>query len=151
MIRYLFAPSAERLIAMNELQLFTYLKSRYIPDLLMTTDEFENFDCESEQLGVYIELKSRQTHYDELMIERDKYHAVTQKAWNAGKVALYICSTPKGIWSFNLNKLTMPSWFYFDGLPTTTEFANTDTITKVVGFLHIRRGKRIGAYGANNA
>jgi len=136
---------------MNELQLFTYLKSRYIPDLLMTTDEFENFDCESEQLGVYIELKSRQTHYDELMIERDKYHAVTQKAWKAGKVALYICSTPKGIWSFNLNKLTMPSWFYFDGLPATTEFDNTDTVTKVVGFLHIRRGKRIGAYGANNA
>jgi hypothetical protein len=82
------------------------------------------------------------------MIERDKYHAVTQRAWVDGKTALYICSTPKGIWSFNLNKLTMPAWYYFDGLPATTEFANTDTITKVVGFLHIGRGKRIGAYGA---
>jgi len=136
---------------MNELQLFTYLKSRYIPDLLMNPDPVGRFDCESEQLQVYIELKSRQTHYDELMIERDKYHAVTQRAWVNGKTALYICSTPKGIWSFNLNKLTMPSWFYFDGLPATTEFANIDTVTKVVGFLHIRRGKRIGAYGANNA
>lgn len=133
---------------MNELQLFTYLKSRYIPDLQMSTDEFETFDCESEQLGVYIELKSRNTHYDELMIERDKYHNVTQRAWASGKTALYICSTPKGIWSFNLNALTMPAWFYFDGLPATTEFANTDTITKVVGFLHIGIGKRIGAYGA---
>jgi len=133
---------------MNELQLFTYLKSRYIPDLLMNPDPVARFDCESEQLGVYIELKSRLTHYDELIIERDKYHAVTQKAWGAGKVALYICSTPKGIWSFNLNALTMPAWFYFDGLPATTEFANTDTITKVVGFLHIGIGKRIGAYGA---
>ena len=114
----------------------------------MSTDEFETFDCESEQLGVYIELKSRHTHYEELMIERDKYHNVTQRAWASGKTALYICSTPKGIWSFNLNALTMPAWFYFDGLPATTEFANTDTITKVVGFLHIGIGKRIGAYGA---
>lgn len=136
---------------MNELQLFTYLKSRYIPDLLMSSDEFEYHDCYSEQLGVIIELKSRQTHYDELIIERDKYHNITQRAWTAGLTALYICSTPKGIWSFNLNKLTMPSWYYFDGLPVTTEFANTDTVTKIVGFLHIRRGKRIGAYGANNA
>jgi hypothetical protein len=136
---------------MNELQLFTYLKSRYIADLMMTNDEFETYDCSSEDLGVHIELKSRQTHYDELMIERDKYHAVTQRAWVNGKTALYICSTPKGIWSFNLNKLTMPAWYYFDGLPATTEFGNTDTITKVVGFLHIGRGKRIGAYGAKNA
>ena len=136
---------------MNEMQLFLYLKNRYIPDLLMQPDPVARFDCESEQLGVYIELKCRDTHYDELMIERDKYHAITQKAWASGKVALYICSTPKGIWSFNLNKLTMPAWYYFDGLPATTEFANTDTVTKVVGFLHIRRGKRIGAYGANNA
>jgi len=133
---------------MNEMQLFTYLKSRFIPDLLMHPDPVARFDCESEQLGVYIELKCRETHYDELMIERDKYHAVTQRAWVDGKTALYICSTPKGIWSFNLNKLTMPAWYYFDGLPATTEFGNTDTITKVVGFLHISRGKRIGAYGA---
>ena len=136
---------------MNEMQLFLYLKNRYIPDLLMHPDPVARFDSSSEQLGVYIELKCRETHYDELMIERDKYHAVTQRAWLDGKTALYICSTPKGIWSFNLNKLTMPAWYYFDGLPATTEFANTDTITKVVGFLHIGRGKRIGAYGAKNA
>jgi hypothetical protein len=66
---------------MNELQLFTYLKSRYIPDLLMSSDEFEYHDCYSEQLGVIIELKSRQTHYDELIIERDKYDNITQRAW----------------------------------------------------------------------
>jgi hypothetical protein len=117
----------------------------------MQPDPVARFDSSSEQLGVYIELKCRDTHYDELMIERDKYHAITQRAWVDGKTALYICSTPKGIWSFNLNKLTMPAWYYFDGLPATTEFGNTDTITKVVGFLHISRGKRIGAYGEKNA
>ena len=136
---------------MNEMQLFLYLKNRYIPDLLMNPDPVGRFDSTSEQLGVYIELKCRETHYDELIIERDKYHNITQRAWTAGLTALYICSTPKGIWSFNLNKLTMPSWYYFDGLPVTTDFANTDTVTKVVGFLHIRRGQRIGAYGSKNA
>ena len=128
---------------MNEMQLFLYLKNRYIPDLIMHPDPVARFDCESEQLGVYIELKCRETHYDELMIERDKYHAVTQRAWVDGKTALYICSTPKGIWSFNLNKLTMPAWYYFDGLPATTEFENTQKVVKSVGYLNIKDGIKL--------
>lgn len=133
---------------MNELQLFTYLKSRHIPDLEMTNGEFDHHDCESDYLKADIELKSRKSHFDDLIIERDKYHWLTQKAWRTGKCALYICSTPRGIWSFNLNLLTMPAWFWFDGLPATTQFANTEPVAKLVGLLNIGSGKRVGAYGA---
>ena len=55
---------------------------------------------------------------------------------------MYICSTPQGVWAFNLN-LIEPEWKNQTDLPTTTEFDDKSRRTKSVGFLPIQQGNRL--------
>ena len=127
---------------LEEPQLFSYLKEFYYPDLRMSNSQFSSFDCISDKQKLYIELKSRQTHYDTLLIEQIKYEAIKGAAYFLGMTPLYINSTPEGIWQFVLSTLPEPMWEDRD-LPATTEFAARGNKLKVVGYLHISDGERL--------
>ena len=126
---------------MNEEQFFTKLKV-IIPDLVKSENKFSSFDCTSEQLGAYIELKSRRTHYNTLLIEYSKYARLLEEASTKRLIPAYFNSTPKGAWGFNL--LTIDVQFSEkDNLPKTTDFEDTDKVTKIVGFLPIEKGFKL--------
>ena len=129
-------------MVLKEPELFSYLKEFYYPDLEPSDDKFSKYDCISKNAKVYIELKSRNTHYDDLIIEQIKYDAILVAALQLNYSPLYINATPQGIWSFNLSVMPQPVW-EDRWLPQNTEFSNRGNKTKVVGYLHIKDGKEL--------
>jgi hypothetical protein len=127
---------------MSEEELFDQL-SELIPDLKKAENEYSTFDCTSEILNAYIELKCRHTHYSTLLIEKSKYDRLIDEARSKLMAPLYINSTPEGVWSFNLDKFDDLVWTDQDNLPATTEFDNKEKVTKSVSFLPIEKGDRL--------
>ena len=123
---------------MNEAELFNRVKE-YYPDLQKPKDQFSAFDCYSVKENLYIELKCRSSHYDKLLIEKLKFDRLSTIARTWKMTPVYVCSTPKGIWGFNLNKMLI-TWEERSDLPTTTLFEDKQKITKVVGYLDIKDG-----------
>ena len=119
---------------MNEQSLFDYIKSTYLEDLQKSEHNYDYIDATSTNYRLTIELKCRTNHYDELILEKDKYKALMDKAWDTGFTPFYINSTPKGIYAFNLRKITV-AWTT-KRLPAST-FDKGPEIDKQVAFLHI--------------
>lgn len=116
---------------MNEQTLFEHLKKHYIPDLEKTY-QFDPNDAYSKRYDMHIELKSRYTHYDELVIEKIKWEKLISMP-----NPRYVNWTPKGIYSFNIQEIPEPLWS--DRLmPQTTEFECNVKVLKIVGYLPIR-------------
>ena len=90
-----------------------------------------------------IELKCRRKHYDDLLIEKDKYDALMLRAEKHGTSPFYINSTPEGIYAFNLNEVKDIVWEKKGGLPKTTDFSDRRKVVKEVGFLPISKAKKI--------
>ena len=125
----------------NEEDLFKYLKENYINDLDWSEGDFSHHDCYSIQYNCDIELKCRNKHYDDLVIEKYKYEKLLLRAETYSTIPVYICQTPEGIFAFNLASLPMPSW-ETKGMPKTSHFNQRQFVDKVVGFLHINNSKR---------
>ncbi len=125
-------------IEFKEPELFEYLKEKYYPDL-EKSEEFDNWDCISLEAKMFIELKSRKTHYPDLLIEESKYQGLLLAAGVRSLTPWYINSTPDGVWGFNLTEISQPKWEE-KWLPITTEFENRTKRTKLVGFLKIEDG-----------
>lgn len=126
---------------MREQELFDWLKENHLPDLERSPEMFDGFDCISQEKHLFIELKSRHTHYDTLLLEKKKYDYLRTTAGTLRLLPTYINSTPSGVWKFNLS-LIDPVWEE-KWLPTTTEFANTTKKMKEVTFLHIDSGEKL--------
>lgn len=129
-------------MVLTEPELFHYLKEFYYPDLEMSADRYSKHDCISETNRLYIELKSRKTHYDDLLIEKIKYDSIMEHAGEHACYPQYINSTPNGIWAFDLSTMPQPEW-EDRWLPAKTEFPSGGNKTKVVGYLHIKDGKQL--------
>jgi hypothetical protein len=121
---------------MGEQQLFNLIKSSIIPDLKQT-EQFNPADAISSKYNLSIELKCRNEHYSTLLIEKKKYDKLI-----LNEKSRYICSTPLGIYSFNIKKLPEPNWFK-QWLPHTYHFDKPEYIQKEVGYLHINQAKNI--------
>jgi hypothetical protein len=121
---------------MGEKQLFNLIKSNLIPDLKQT-EQFHPTDATSDKLNLTIELKCRNEHYSTLLIEKNKYDKLI-----LNKKARYICSTPSGIFSFNVKKLPAPVW-QKQWLPDTYHFDKPQYILKEVGYYHTNQSKNI--------
>ena len=119
---------------MIEKELFELIKT-LVPDLEQS-EEFSYYDCYSNYYKAHFELKCRNVHYDDLLIEKMKYDKLIKlDSW-------YINSTPKGIYSFDLQKITEPDWV-LDFMPYTTTFNNNTLVKKLVGYLHISLAKKL--------
>jgi hypothetical protein len=126
----------------EEKDLFNFLKSNHIPDLQPSLNPVSRYDCYSELYNLDIELKCRQKHYEELLIEKKKYDALSLRAVLFSTVPYYINSTPQGIWAFDLSKLPQPKW-ESRKMPKTTQFADNSEVIKEVGYINISLGMRL--------
>jgi hypothetical protein len=90
------------LYALNEEELFNYLKDNFYPDMIRDATIYA-----SNELQVIAGLKCKTTHYDELMIDKSVYDTLKKEASWTGYTPVYICSTPDGIYEFNLEILSL--------------------------------------------
>lgn len=127
---------------MKEQELFDWLKAEKFPDLVHSPEVYDGFDCISEAEKLFIELKCRRTHYDNLLIEKMKYDFLLEESAKLGLSPWYVNSTPDGIWAFALLDLKEIDW-QEKWLPATTEFANKNNKMKLVGFIHTYQGFKI--------
>ena len=127
---------------MKEQELFDYLKADLYPDLEKSVGIYDAFDCFSMAAGHYIELKCRYTHYDTLLIEEMKYRKLITQAAERDLIPFYINSTPKGVFSFDLMDVPEPEWVSH-WMPATTEFARSQKISKLVGYLAIEEAVQL--------
>lgn len=126
---------------LTEKSLFETLQKK-IPDLTFAEHKVSRWDCVSHERQAIIELKSRRTHYPTLLIEKKKYDALIDKANEVGYKAVYINSTPKGIYCWVLNEMDI-EWNIETKYPATTSFGNTKRVPKEVGYLCITQSKII--------
>ena len=127
---------------MKEQELFDYLKADLYLDLIKSPGIFDSFDCISEQAGHYIELKCRHAHYPTLLIEEMKYRKLITQAAERDLIPFYINSTPLGVFSFDLMDVPEPEWVSH-WMPATTEFARSNKVSKLVGYLPIEEAVRL--------
>jgi len=120
---------------MIEKDLFKYLKMAAYPDLVMSINPISRWDCYSPERQHRIELKCRKKHYNELIVEKSKFIALVDNAIDNFDIPIYINSTPKGVYRWNLF-FQNPHWFK-KHLPKTTDFSNTNNIPKEIAMLPV--------------
>ncbi len=125
---------------MTEQGLFDYIKATYLEDLVKSEHTYEYIDATSNGYRLTIELKCRHTHYDELILEKDKYESLMDRANDLGFTPFYINSTPKGIYAFNLRKVTV-TWTT-RRLPAST-YNKTAPVDKEIALLHIDKAVKL--------
>ena len=128
---------------MKEQELFDWLKAGHYSDLEKSSNEYDGFDCTSNHYKMFIELKSRLTHYDTLLLERKKFDFLVVTAEVLGYQPWYINSTPLGVWAFPLNSVVKDLEWVDKWLPTTTEFQNKSKTSKLVTFLPLELGIKL--------
>lgn len=120
----------------NESKLLEYVNERLTLDLVSTkADQYCPYDAYSDHYTV--ELKCRRKHYDTQMIEAQKI-----KCLHKGKELLYVVSTPKGIYSFNVSQLIEEGYDFgweTKKLPATTDFNRKNWVDKLVGYIHVNK------------
>lgn len=125
----------------RESDLFEWLSKNYYKLLVDTSKNFSKSDCYDIETKNRIELKCRATHYEKLIIEKPKFDYLVNKSKEFGDVPIYINSTPKGIYLFNLKDLKL-KWFK-KPLPKTTEFKNNNYISKEIATININKSKQL--------
>jgi len=125
---------------MTEQGLFDYIKETYLEDLQKSEHTYEYIDATSYGYRLSIELKCRHTHYDELILEKDKYESLMQQANELGFTPFYINSTPQGIYAFNLRKIKV-TWT-IKRLPSST-VDNGPDVDKEIALLHIDKAVKL--------
>jgi len=126
---------------MDEKQLFDFVRELGYDDLTQAKDPYSVWDCYSEDSAIYVELKCRRTHYDKLLIEKSKFDRLIEAAAERNMAPIYICSTPEGIWAFNLGKANLP-WVDQE-MPTTTDFEDNSKKIKRVSYLDTSEGLQL--------
>jgi len=120
----------------NEYDLFNWLADNYYSLLINTNENYSKSDCYDIKTMHRIELKCRAKHYDNLIIEKPKYDFLISRSKQFGDIPIYINSTPKGIYLFNLQNLKL-KWYSKD-LPKTTDFNNNNLIQKEIAEINIK-------------
>lgn len=127
---------------MTEEQLLTHLARTSVPNLERMEYGFSHWDCTAfyetalGRVDYILELKCRETHYPELLIEQAKYDWLIEEAGKRSAKPAYINWTPQGIFAWDLYRVREPFWAE-RLMPATTQFENNEEIVKVVGFLPV--------------
>jgi hypothetical protein len=133
---------------MTEQELYDHLRATGVPHLERMEYAYSYWDCTAwyatplGRLDYILELKCRETHYPEMLIEQAKYDWLIEEAGKRSARPAYINSTPEGIFSWDLYRVQEPHWGPML-LPATTEFDNKEWVQKVVGFLPITEAIRL--------
>jgi hypothetical protein len=144
----------ERLV-MKHLIPIIYNQDKYDIEYYFT-DEYgkDTYDCyvmgfEKETHTILkrqiIEIKIRDTHYPDLLLEKDKLTRLKQKAKESDATIIYITTTPLGTYLFNLTLLDKSSSFHWskeEHWKTTTDKSNGKKM-KWVTYLSVDEAKLI--------
>lgn len=125
----------------TEAELFNYIKVRYLEDLVKSEHPYDYHDCTSTLYKLHIELKCRHKHYEELLIEKDKYEVLIGEAERLGFTPFYVNATPKGIYAFNLRKITV-KWTT-KKLPLESKFKDQGLVDKTVALLPVNQAVQL--------
>ena len=127
---------------MTEEQLLTHLSRTSVPNLERMEYGFSHWDCTAfyetslGRVDFILELKCRETHYPEMLIEQAKYDWLIEEAGKRSAKPAYVNWTPQGIFAWDLYRVKEPNWAP-RLMPATTQFENNEEIVKVVGFLPV--------------
>ena len=125
----------------KEADLFKWLSVSYYKLLVDTSGGYSKSDCYDIATKHRIELKCRAKHYDDLIIEKNKYKHLVDVSKKSGDIPIYINSTPKGIYLFKLNDIKF-KWFK-KSLPKTTDFKNKKTVKKEISKININQSIKL--------
>ena len=106
-------------------------------DLVEVSDPYSSYDAENERY--IVEVKSRDKEYKSWAIEKKKFDSNIVKCIETRKAFVYLTEYNGKIMTWNIHKLVRKGYdFQWTAIPMpkTTEFGDTKTITKVVGFLY---------------
>jgi hypothetical protein len=129
---------------MNEAKVIDLLnKAQY--NFEKMDDKFSRYDAFDPELGIMLEIKCRNRHYDDTLLEKMKYDWNKQYAIDNGFEFIYAVAMPnkEGETLYLFAPLTMEEDDDYDfkwhtkKLPAKTEFGGSEWIDKEVGYLHI--------------
>lgn len=123
---------------MNESELFYKFKANYLPQLKVAIDTYSPFDAICHEAKVVVEFKCRRSHYSDMLIEWPKYETLLNRAADRGYKPIYVCSTPLGVWAWDLTYLQL-KWIK-KALPKQTDFSNNNTVVKQVSYISLEDG-----------
>jgi len=123
---------------MTQTEIIVKLNSIYSHlNLVEVSDRYSTYDAENE--NYIVEVKSRDKKYRSWAIEKKKFDSNIDKAVETGKMFVYLTEYKGDIMTWNINNLVLTGYdFQWTKIPMpqTTEFEDTKTVTKVVGFLY---------------
>lgn len=108
-------------------------------------EQYSRYDAFDKELGVIVEIKCRNKHYDDALIEKIKFDWNKQYALDNGYTFIYAVSMPsntgESIYLFEpsaLEECGCDFKWHTKKLPENTEFGCRNWIDKEVGYLHIK-------------
>ena len=123
---------------MTQTEIIVKLNSIYPGlDLVEVENPYSSYDAENERY--IVEVKSRDKEYRSWAIEKKKFDSNIVKCIETGKAFVYLTEYNGKIMTWNIHKLVRKGYdFQWTEIPMprTTEFEDTKTVTKVVGFLY---------------
>jgi hypothetical protein len=114
------------------------------PDLNLVECEDQFCTCDAESDNYIVEIKSRDTEYDNWIIEKYKFDKNIVKSVETTKKFIYLTEYKGKIMTWNIHNLVRKGYDFQwteQLMPETTEFDNTNVITKVVGYLYEKDAK----------
>ncbi len=89
------------------------------------------------------EVKVRDAHYPDLLLEKKKYNSLKKKAEETGATIMYINTTPEGTFIFNLSKIINSDikWIKEDHWKSTTD-KSLGKISKSIIYIPIEKAKK---------
>lgn len=128
---------------MTQTEIINKLNTIY-PDLNLVECEDQFCSCDAQSDNYIVEIKSRETQYNSWIIEKKKFEDNIDKSVELGKKFIYLTEYNGRILTWNIHNLVLDNYDFQwteKKMPQTTEFDNTDNITKVIGFLYEGKAK----------
>jgi len=128
----------------KEEDLFKFVNDNVYGDLVKSKYQMSRWDCYSPKHSHRIEFKCRSQHYDSILIEKGKYDAMLEIGRENLEIPMFIVSTPKGVYRFNLFKMNDIAWEVNSRNPATTYFGDSSKrVTKEVGYMDVSKAQKL--------
>ncbi|OJW82083.1 MAG: hypothetical protein BGO69_15915 [Bacteroidetes bacterium 46-16] len=138
MQQYFINQSKDERVLLDNIINGIFNKAKYNIEYYFTAAESQDvydayvmlFDKETHSMrkSYVIEMKIRNTHYDDLMLEKIKYKDLKAVSVGTGASILYINTTPQGTYIFNLSELD-----YLENVDWNERKYNKKTLDKSYG------------------
>lgn len=133
------------MIFKDEKELFDSVRKHLLPDLETTANNF-SFDAFSPESNIFLEFKCRTAHYDQLMVEQNKWFNMLRDMDKFEAKGFYVCATPKGVFSFDIRDIhTYNRPKFMDKRLNKTTMYGGGTVTKKIAYLDISISRNIEA------